>query len=255
MGGGRHSAMGDVLRNSPLVEAVCEFRFSAESPWDWTIPGRLYDAIKQDFPLRSEIRQFELIQQGVSTEAERSVQASVPDRMQLKREDNSGIVQIGPRLLSINLLKPYPGWEVFLVLILDVLDKYSKIAGINLPDRIGLRYINHIPFPGGDPDLYLKTLPVGIVANKASLKSFFQRFDLSFASDNGTLVHQTGSFEIEGARYLALDLDFSCQRADLDMLGGDTRKWLETAHERIEWAFRGALTPYLEKILKGAGNG
>jgi hypothetical protein len=31
---------------TPLVEALCEFRFLGNEAWDWTIPGIVYERIK-----------------------------------------------------------------------------------------------------------------------------------------------------------------------------------------------------------------
>ena len=41
--------MSRVYRYSPLVEALCEFQF-AEGEWDWTVPGLMYQEIKETFP-------------------------------------------------------------------------------------------------------------------------------------------------------------------------------------------------------------
>jgi uncharacterized protein (TIGR04255 family) len=34
----------------PIIEAVCEFRFSGKSKWDLTIPGLIYDSVKDEYP-------------------------------------------------------------------------------------------------------------------------------------------------------------------------------------------------------------
>ncbi|MGQ0654564.1 MAG: TIGR04255 family protein [Betaproteobacteria bacterium] len=39
-------------KNPPIIEAICEFRFSETSPWDLTIPGLIYELVKDKFPKR-----------------------------------------------------------------------------------------------------------------------------------------------------------------------------------------------------------
>ena len=34
----------------PVVEAVCEFRFSPDTKWDLTIPGLVYEKVQGQFP-------------------------------------------------------------------------------------------------------------------------------------------------------------------------------------------------------------
>lgn len=47
--------MGEKLLSAPMIEALCEFRFTPSSPWDWTLPGRLYDQIGNEFTERSQV--------------------------------------------------------------------------------------------------------------------------------------------------------------------------------------------------------
>ena len=41
-------------KNPSIVEALCEFTFAPETPWDSTIFGRLYERLKENFPQREE---------------------------------------------------------------------------------------------------------------------------------------------------------------------------------------------------------
>lgn len=50
--------MGEILKNPPLVEAVCEFQFVPESKWDWTIPGLLFEKIGKEFSERTEVHRL-----------------------------------------------------------------------------------------------------------------------------------------------------------------------------------------------------
>ncbi|MGC8838175.1 MAG: hypothetical protein ACP5UM_07135 [Anaerolineae bacterium] len=41
--------MGRKYKDPPLMEAVCEFRLAADSPWDLTIPGLIYEKLYAAF--------------------------------------------------------------------------------------------------------------------------------------------------------------------------------------------------------------
>jgi len=41
-------------KKPPIVEALCEFQFIPQEPYNLTIPGLFYDKIKEEFPIRQE---------------------------------------------------------------------------------------------------------------------------------------------------------------------------------------------------------
>ena len=47
--------MGKKYLNPPIVEAVCEFRFTSDTQWDLAVSGLLYKKIKDDFTNRMKI--------------------------------------------------------------------------------------------------------------------------------------------------------------------------------------------------------
>ena len=44
--------MGRQYNSPPIKEAICEFRFRSETPWDLAVPGLIYAELKDDFPRR-----------------------------------------------------------------------------------------------------------------------------------------------------------------------------------------------------------
>jgi hypothetical protein len=49
----------------PLIEAVCELRLTPDTQWDLTIPGMIYEKVKDDFPNREQrLAQEVEIEQG-----------------------------------------------------------------------------------------------------------------------------------------------------------------------------------------------
>jgi uncharacterized protein (TIGR04255 family) len=243
--------MGEKLKKPPIVEALCEFRFDASSPWDWTIPGQVFDKIKDEFSVRAEVRQLGVhIPPGMGVPA----WSQGPGRVQLKRPDGSAMVQVGPNILAVNHLRPYPQWEVFRRLILRIFDTYGELANPKSLIRIGLRYINQIPWPNlafEIGDLITVSPPLSGSLDRP-LTGFFQRYELIHENPKGILVHQTGIQKQNEHQYIMVDLDFGSH--DVEYLGSPeaVATWLDAAHERVLEAFVGSLNPNLyEKMKRG----
>jgi uncharacterized protein (TIGR04255 family) len=244
------------LANPPLVEAVCEFRFDPGEQWDWTVPGRLYDRIEDEFPLREQVQGV-----GFTLQVGEGPQPAVPtvqgnlDRVLMSREDGTALVQVGPNQLVINHRLPYPGWDNFSNVIERILETYLDLVPSSF-QRVGLRYINQIPGPfDGLVDIgSLITLDPPIPPEiERPLVNFYQRYELRHAEPEGILVHQTGMQPtLENETILMLDLDFGSLPAsapDVSQAG----PWLHAAHNRVEEAFLAYLNPELLDTMRGGG--
>ena len=135
--------MGRRYKNPPIVEALCEFEFISSQPWDLTIPGLIYEKVKDEFPdKRQQIGigvQLKPTEKGFEHKVE-----PTPPRIQFYKRDKTALIQVAPDLLVVNQLKPYMTWAKFKPMILDSLQKYRDIANPKGFKRVGLRYINKI---------------------------------------------------------------------------------------------------------------
>ena len=246
--------MGEKLKSPPLIEALCEFRFTPDSPWDWTLPGRLYDQIQEEFHERSQVEGVGVqIQLGPGKPPASQI-IKGPDRVQMKRTDGSAMVQVGPRLLVVNCLRLYPNWETFRALILSIFQKYVKLCGECVLQRIGLRYINQIPVLGDKSPLgnFISVAPPLHGPLDRQLLGFYQRYEILHDSPKGILVHQTGIQKKDQENILMLDLDFGSEElkgvCDQQAVGN----WLDKAHERIYESFVASLnTALYERFRRG----
>jgi uncharacterized protein (TIGR04255 family) len=236
------------LKSPPLIEALCEFRFSAKEDWDWTVPGRLYDELKGEFPERGQIQAIE-----VKFDVKHLSHVEGIDRVQMKRKDGSAMVQVGPHLLVINHLLPYSDWNAFLKLIIRVFESYINLATHAPFERIGLRYINQIPIKNEelhDAGRYIVLVPPIPKAIEKPLNSFYQRYDLVHADPEGVLIHQTGVAKSQaGLLNIMLDLDFGSSKVshlDKNSIG----EWLTKAHRQIEIAFTESVEAEMLKKMK-----
>ena len=99
------------LLNSPIIEAVCEFRLLPETQWDLTVPGSIFPLVKHFLPNKEQ-----RVQQAVEvkkTKAAIEQEIHVDERILFLSDDKKMFTQVGAHLLAFNCLKPYPGWESF----------------------------------------------------------------------------------------------------------------------------------------------
>jgi len=131
-------------KNPSIVEALCEFTFAPETPWDSTIFGRLYERVKNDFPKREEgeLLTATLTMSLQPTQTPAPPQMQRTPRMVFSRDDRTRLVQVAERVLTINVLAPYPGWEAFRPMILDTMNAYRDITEIREASQVVLRYLD-----------------------------------------------------------------------------------------------------------------
>jgi uncharacterized protein (TIGR04255 family) len=92
-------------QHDPLGEVMCEFRLAPEVPWDPTIPGLIYERLREEFPEKRErlAQETQIIQTPHGFQQEiRSAEMAV-----FSQQDGRTIVQVAPRLLTVNRLRPY----------------------------------------------------------------------------------------------------------------------------------------------------
>lgn len=234
--------------NPPVVEALCEFQFVPSQPWDITVPGLLYEKIKEEFPEKKQVMGFgvgiQLKEAGMAGMAEQKVELA-PPRIQFLRPDKSALVQVGLDLLIINHLKPYPTWEAFKPPIFSNLKIYQAIAKPKGFKRIGLRYINKIEFDKGPIELsdYFSYSPSIPAALPQTHEAFIVRVEIPYEDGRDRLLLTLASIipEKPDVLTLVLDLDYIMtipERVSLEQVSD----WIENAHSRVENAFEACIT-------------
>ena len=241
-------------KQSPILEAVCQFRFDAGSPWDMAVPGLIYEQIKQNFPKRKQLKRI-----GVSllaTEDSFSPEVQAIDEIRFLREDEKVFLALSPHMLSVHVLKPYLSWADFLPLIESGFETYSQIANPKALNRIGLRYVNKIEFGEAETG----------DENKIELEDYFEfrpymgdrlnqdYYSFSLSTDQA-LRNGRDNLKIrltnESARKprqipIILDLDYSTRQMSLDAVSN----WVQEAHSAVYDAFEGCITEKLRKKLE-----
>lgn len=241
--------MSKRYKNPPIIEAICEFQFDPSSSWDLTVPGLLYNELRQNFPVRRERR---ILTQNVSETPEGPRQnITWMERMQFYNKEETALVQISPHLISINHLKPYPSWTAFLPLIERGLDAYRKIASPSQLRRVGLRYINRIELPGSRAELedYFEFLPhLGKNLPKDYVECIVG-IVIPFKDPGGLLKLQlTRATLTPDMLPMVLDLDHFAIESD-GMALDNAMGWVNRAHKNIEDTFEACITDRTRELF------
>ena len=250
--------MNPQYEHPPIREAVCEFRFRPDSPWDLAIPGLFYTALRDEFPRRLQN------QTGVAATIPLVPDVAQPQIQQVTsahelrfwRESDDGMIRLRPHILSVSHYEPYPSWHVFYRVIERVLGTYLEIAQPVGVQRIGLRYINNFDFTGaGRVDLedFFDFYPFLGSRMTQELSSFVVGVQYDFDNDRDALRVQMqpiseGRPETRLTRHITLDLDYFLVKPDEVAVEGIS-DWLQTAHDRLRDTFEGCLKDELRTRL------
>lgn len=241
-------------RKSPIVEAICEFRFEEDSPWDMAIPGLVYEKVRNSFPIRRQAAQVAI---GFSGSQEGIVpQFGTVPIMQFLRTDEKALIQVGAHLLSVSVLKPYPSWQRFMPLIRKGFEAYCDVADPKRIRRIGLRYINHIEIPSQNIKLedYFEFRPYVGSGLPQDFGTFVVGIQIPYEENRDTLSLQLTSLPIPGLQtdkaIIVLSLDYFLLKPG-EVALEEAFKWIETAHLHIGDVFEACITENLRALFKG----
>ncbi|MCC7439852.1 MAG: TIGR04255 family protein [Armatimonadetes bacterium] len=247
--------MRKTYEKSPIVEAVCEFRFDPAIEWDLTIPGLVYEHLRDQFPTKRSrdgvpVEFGEVFAEEVLKELYK--QARI---MQFVSNDEHSLVQLGHHFLSVNQLRPYQSWEQFRSLIEVGLNAYQEVANPEKFVRIGLRYINRIDIPGKNvrTNEYLNAYPVVPEPSGKKSQSWLQRTELPYNDENAVFILHVGTInhpDHDGDSFM-IDLDFATQHSPPPI--NKAFDWLNRAHNHLEDMFEAAITDKTRELIKEVG--
>jgi len=169
-------------KNPPIHEAVCGIHFAPGTDWDPTYPSLLYARVRDKYSGKSREQKLVNIEPNpADTQGKGAAGMTVNEitRLQFVTPDQKQVFGVYPDDLSVSVLRPYPGWEVFRPAIADALAAYSDIAKPAGVRRIGIRYINIIEFPGSLSDLLgcFTNPPTRLPIAESQITNFTSRFE------------------------------------------------------------------------------
>lgn len=242
--------MGRKYKNPPIIEALCEFQLSEDTPWDLTVPGLFYEKLNASYPHREQsmIQEVELIQETQGLQQ----RIRLSERILCFEPDRASLIQLGPRLLVVNVLKPYPTWEGFKPRIVKAWNSLQEVVEVKGLERIGLRYINRFEFP----------------TEKVAIEDYFEFYlffgqhlpqqvaffiavsEFSYDADRDRCrIQLTPSVADKGKTAVLLDIHYFLAHPR-EVAASDAMHWVEEAHNRVEQVFEGCITDKLRTLLE-----
>jgi len=244
--------MGRRYKNSPIIEALCEFRFESSENWDQTIPGLIYERIRaKGFPKKRQAKAFEQIVESKSNQIHTRLAAS--NRIQFLREDEKTLVQVGQDLVSVNKLKPYTSWNEFLPDIREGLGVNVDVAVPKGLKGVALRYINLVEVPGLTFDLeaYLEFRPHLGSKLPQAIEGFITGVQFRLEESTDLVKLELSKVPAQKPDVSAFVLDISCFSGQAEKVGlAKWEAWVETAHARVEEIFEGCITDRLREMFE-----
>ena len=233
-------------RNPPVVEVVCEIHFAGSS-WDSTLPGQFYDAIRERFPQKREVRLMQArFTLGPEGESSADLLPGQP-RVQFLNEAGDRWLQLGQDVIVVNKLRPYSRfeqWEGDLQLAIEI---YRRLAR---PERIALvsiRHLNRIDLPATVVPLqdYFRIYPQ-LPESFEPHGPFLVRFQVDRGGEHQTVVtFASAPSEHAETSCFVLDLLDICSHVRFENLD----EQLRLGHRHLWQAFEESCTPTLKETF------
>jgi uncharacterized protein (TIGR04255 family) len=225
----------------PIVDALVEVRFTPNIPED-AILGVLYESLAGEFPKVENLPALQLPPQI------RNLNPQLRFQSTYRLRSNDYVIAMGPRVFSVGILMPYPGWAAFR-------DKLERVFGtliekqvVKQLNRLGLRYVNVFE---GDVTPRL-TLEIKLAGNSINgYKTFFRtildrnesKIVLQVAKDQA--VKRSPDFKRQGT---SIDIDVS-QTATEPLEINRLKAFIDRAHSTEKELFFELLRPELLEEL------
>lgn len=245
--------MGRRYQNPPVVEALCEL-FFVGSIWDTTVPGQLYERVRDRFPKKGEVNEVGVeLQVAPGGTGARMLHGN--PRTQFIREDGSRMVQLARDLLVVNEVRPYTRFEDWRPLVAEMLDAYRQVAQPSGLMRLGVRYINRVVIStiAVKLDDYFRVYPQLPSEVATAHGPFVMRVELPMSSSNTAhrLIVTFGSAPNDEARSSAFLLDlYDIVELDGSAAFDQVPTLLDEAHANIEKTFENAITAEARRLFR-----
>lgn len=215
----RPTAKRRIYKIDPIVEALCQFTFSLPTEGWISVPFRLQEKLKSQFPSEPVGEGQPVFPPGGNFSQNQAgiqfvVGMGVPGRIRFKSADEKSVLLVSQGVISVGSLQPYSGWETFERQICDVLNAFSELSDGNFAlERIGLRYINRVGAPIEDISEFFEVRPLSFGQLDLKPKQFISRSELGFADDPGKVLIATFAKGVDPSseNSVILDLDVVAQ--------------------------------------------
>ncbi|MFH2070973.1 MAG: TIGR04255 family protein [Elusimicrobiota bacterium] len=226
-----------VYPNSPLIEVVFEIRFPGE-PSIECHRDRFYKRIRKDYPNIL----VPIIKEGIPLALE---------SYRFEKKDQSSGIMVSMNKLAYYSRK-YQGYNDFRNKVVKIFDLFGKLFKINKLNRVGLRYINVIPFTREEGLVPLeKFLKIKLVFPE-SIPNQIENLSTIFISKikNGSITTKLESMRTPDKGREALLLDFDYAKNE-NLFFQKVKCYLKESRFHVHKIFEDLITTDYRKYLKG----
>ncbi len=244
-----------IYKNDPIHEAICEFRFACDAPWDDDARAR----IAQEFqpfspeppkPLNRHTALLSTDPQGRPSITPEQVETH--EHTLFTRDDGRVRAIIGGASVSAHSLRPYMNWERYRPTIEQVYRLYVAARRPSQLQRIGLRYINRFEVGAdGVPAAVVVGAPPVKAAPIPALREHVHRDEHEW-DDGARVTIVTVSARVEDRLVLVVDLDVSAvPEVEVDDHAA-VLSIVEDLHNRERDVFEKVVTDKAKEVFDGS---
>lgn len=143
------------LSKEPLIDAIFEFRFTANESAADVIPGYLYGQLEGSKSI-ARLPQAEL------PKLVRDSDPNLRFSPVVKIDWNQFTIAIGDRVLVVACQLPYPGWRAFKPAILKVVKLIAELEVITAVHRFSMKYVDLIEAPSSADQISMTRLSMSL---------------------------------------------------------------------------------------------
>jgi uncharacterized protein (TIGR04255 family) len=232
--------MGKKYRNPPITEALCEFQFKPDSPWDLAVPGLIYERVKDTFRKR--------LQRKTTPSRDKLAGAAC---IRFLREDGRAFIQLSPQLLIVGHLKPYSSWQEFFPVIRQGFQAYTDTVNPTGLHCIRLRYINRIEIP--EKRLRVQDVLSFHLSVGSDLRRDFDHFlvevHVPFENSRDRLRLRLATTESMSPPAIGLDIEY-CLAKPGEVSPDGVFEWINSGHEQAKAAFEACIKDPLRRLFE-----
>ncbi len=226
-----------IYENAPLAETVFEIRFPNEPAVECG-RDKFYDKIRDAYSMILVPRSVE-------------GRAMAFETYKFERADGTY-----GAMLSINKFaiycKKYEGFDLFRKETMRMVDIFKNLYKVKMLARVGLRYINFIPFTREEGIIPLQNyLNIKIGLPKA-ISTDFTNLSLIFVSktDGGSITTRIEpAISLDGSHeVIILDFDYAKEK---DLSFDSISKYLNESHQHTKYLFEELITDGYKKVIRG----
>lgn len=231
------SKKNEIYKNAPLVETVFEIRFPGEPAIECN-RDKFYEKIRDIYSKVLIPRSFE-------------GKAMTSEPYKFERVDgNNGI------MLSINKMavycKKYERFKLFKKEAMRIFSIFGELFKVQKLNRIGLRYINIIPFTREKNIIPLNNyLNIKIDLPK-SIPTDFKNLNIIFVSqtEGGSITTRIEPVVSPDQTQEVIILDFDYAKEE-NLNFGSIDKYLDESHQHTKYLFEELITDDYKKVMRG----